>query len=92
MGLVDIWQTFSIPFLITSLLLACCLEEVSTMAVDAAVSTLLVAAVVATVVKAFLRNENEVTDDFFLSKGISKSWCQANNCNVMYKHFFQKVL
>ena len=38
------------------------LEDASTLVVDAAV---------ATVVKAFLRNENEATDDFPLSKGIS---------------------
>ena len=81
-----------IPVLVTILLLACGLEDVSAIDEGDAVRTLLVAAAVATVVKAFLRNENEVTDDFFLSKGISKSWCQANNCNVMYKHFFQKVL
>ena len=61
------------------------------MAVDAAVSTLLVAAVVATVVKAFLRNENEVTDDFFLSNVISKSRCQAN-CNVCKSTFSKSVL
>ena len=62
-----------IPVLVTILLLACGLEDVSAIDEGDAVRTLLVAAAVATVVKAFLRNENWATDDFPLSNGISKS-------------------
>jgi len=59
----------SCPDFIFLLFPSCCLNELITMAVGVSESTLvLAAAAVATVVKAFLRKENEVTDEFPLSE------------------------
>ena len=57
-----------LPDFIFLLFFSCCLNELITMAVGVSESTLVLAAAVATVVKAFLRKENEVTDEFPLSE------------------------
>ena len=57
-----------LPVFIFLLFFSCCLNELITMAVGVSESTLVLAAAVATVVKAFLRKENEVTDEFPLSE------------------------